>query len=208
MLAGRHHIQPDRQVFGGQIGDIDLRSHPTGRILLVGGRGCPELQIRGQEPIGGVLGAVRQHRCLVTRPITAGERHRRGVRAQYIELALGKTQAQRGQRKPALIELRDPRDLGIPLADIDDLLGGDPSHNAGVIRRVLGGERGPVRDIVLLNAAAGIVAYRLFLDASAVQRPIVERLSEGMVDAAAAIDSGAGAAKLEAWITATRRLAG
>ncbi len=102
----------------------------------------------------------------------------------------------------------DPRDLGIPLADIDDLLGGDPSHNAGVIRRVLGGERGPVRDIVLLNAAAGIVAYRLFLDASAVQRPIVERLSEGMVDAAAAIDSGAGAAKLEAWITATRRLAG
>lgn len=98
----------------------------------------------------------------------------------------------------------DPRDLGIPLADIDDLLGGDPDHNARIIRRVLDGEPGPVRDIVLLNAAAGIVAYRLFLDATAVQRPIVDRLAEGMEEAAAAIDSGAAAAKLDAWIAATR----
>ena len=72
----------------------------------------------------------------------------------------------------------DPRDLGIPLADIDDLLGGDPAHNAAVVRRVLDGEQGAVRDIVLLNAAAGIVAYRLFRDAAQVQRPILERLAE------------------------------
>lgn len=101
----------------------------------------------------------------------------------------------------------DPRDLGIPIAEIDDLLGGDPDHNAEVIRRVLAGQHGPVRDIVLLNAAAGIVAYRLFLDASEVQRPIVERLAEAMTDAAAAIDSGAAAAKLDAWIAATRGIA-
>ena len=101
-----------------------------------------------------------------------------------------------------------PRDLGIPLAEIDDLLGGDPVHNAGVVRRVLGGDTGAVRDIVLLNAAAGIVAYRLFRDAAQVQRPIVERLAEAKDDAAAAIDTGAAVAKLDQWVGVTRELAG
>ena len=102
----------------------------------------------------------------------------------------------------------DPRDLGIPLADIDDLLGGEPAHNARVVRRVLEGERGPVRDIVLLNAAAGMVAYRLFRDAGQVQRPIVERLGEAMADAAAAVDDGRGIKTLDTWIDVTSRLAG
>ncbi len=65
----------------------------------------------------------------------------------------------------------DPRDLGIPLAQIDDLLGGDPQHNAAVVHRVFAGEPGAVRDIVLLNAAAGIVSFRLSQDAAQVQRP-------------------------------------
>ncbi|MET0295843.1 MAG: anthranilate phosphoribosyltransferase [Microbacterium sp.] len=100
----------------------------------------------------------------------------------------------------------DPRDLGIPLAEIDDLLGGDPAHNAGVVHRVLAGDTGPVRDIVLLNAAAGIVAYRLFRDATQVQRPIVDRLAEARDDAAAAVDSGAAQRKLAQWVEATRDL--
>ncbi len=98
----------------------------------------------------------------------------------------------------------DPRDVGIPLADISDLLGGDPAHNAGVVHRVLDGESGPVRDIVLLNAAAGIVAFRLSQDAAQVQRPILERLAEAKDAAAAAIDDGTAAAKLAEWIAATR----
>ncbi|MFF0910385.1 anthranilate phosphoribosyltransferase [Microbacterium enclense] len=102
----------------------------------------------------------------------------------------------------------DPRDLGIPLADIDDLLGGQPDHNAAVVRRVLAGEDGPVRDIVLLNAAAGLVSYRLFQDAGEVQRPILERLAEAMTDAAAAVDDGRAAAKLDDWVDTTRALAG
>ncbi len=102
----------------------------------------------------------------------------------------------------------DPRDLGIPLADIDDLLGGEPAHNAAVVRRVLGGEEGPVRDIVLLNAAAGLVSYRLFRDAGEVQRPILERLAEAMADAAAAVDDGRASAKLDDWVDTTRSLAG
>jgi anthranilate phosphoribosyltransferase len=101
----------------------------------------------------------------------------------------------------------DPRDLGLPLADIDDLLGGDPAHNAGVVRRVLAGEPGPVRDIVLLNAAAGLVAYRLFRDAGEAQRPIVERLAAAMADAAAAIDDGRAEEKLAQWAAVTRELA-
>lgn len=100
----------------------------------------------------------------------------------------------------------DPRDLGIPLADIDDLLGGTPDHNAEVVRRVLGGETGAVRDIVLLNAAAGLVSYRLFQDAAQVQRPILERLAEAMADAAGAIDDGRAAAKLDDWVETSKAL--
>jgi anthranilate phosphoribosyltransferase len=101
----------------------------------------------------------------------------------------------------------DPRDLDIPLAEIDDLLGADPQHNAGVVRRVLAGEQGPVRDIVLLNAAAGIVAYRLFRDAAEVQRPILQRLAEARDEAAAAIDDGRAEGKLDDWVAVTRSLA-
>ncbi|MDZ5143015.1 anthranilate phosphoribosyltransferase [Microbacterium testaceum] len=101
----------------------------------------------------------------------------------------------------------DPRDLGIPLADMDDLLGSSPDHNATVVRRVLGGDRGAVRDIVLLNAAAGLVSFRLFQDAAQVQRPILERLAEAMTDAAAAIDDGRASAKLDDWVDASKALA-
>src|SRR5262249_36310869 len=52
----------------------------------------------------------------------------------------------------------DPASLGLPRATLDDLRGGDPAHNAAVARSVLAGQAGPVRDIVLLNAAAAITA--------------------------------------------------
>ena len=98
----------------------------------------------------------------------------------------------------------DPRDLGLPRAEISDLLGGDAEHNAGIIRRVLQGETGPVRDIVLLNAAAGIVSYRLFRDAAELQTPFLDRLASALAEVAAAVDSGAAAAKLDAWVAASR----
>ncbi|HWI31211.1 MAG TPA: anthranilate phosphoribosyltransferase [Microbacterium sp.] len=101
----------------------------------------------------------------------------------------------------------DPRDLGIPFADIDDLRGGDPAHNAEVVRRVLEGEPGPVRDIVLLNTAAGLVAFRLSQDAAQVHRPILERLAEARDAAAAAIDDGSAQAKLQAWVETSRSFA-
>jgi len=62
-----------------------------------------------------------------------------------------------------------------------------------------------VRDIVLLNAAAGIVSYRLFRDAAELQRPFVERLADAYAEATAAVDSGAARAKLDAWVAASGR---
>jgi len=101
----------------------------------------------------------------------------------------------------------DPRDLGIPIADLADLIGGSPQHNAEVLRRTLAGEAGAVRDIVLLNAAAGIVAFELSQDATQVQRPILERLRAGYDKASAAVDDGRALAKLDQWIDVSRELA-
>ena len=98
----------------------------------------------------------------------------------------------------------DPRDIGIPRSDIQDLIGGTPEENADVFRRTLGGEQGPVRDIVLLNAAAGLVAYDLARNPESVDRPLLARLSEKLEVASKAIDSGAASAKLESWVRATQ----
>lgn len=98
----------------------------------------------------------------------------------------------------------DPRDLGIARAEISDLVGGTPAENADVVRRVLAGEPGPVRDIVLLNAAAGLVAYDIASVPESVEQPLLARLREKLEIAAAAIDSGAASQKLEAWIRATQ----
>lgn len=99
----------------------------------------------------------------------------------------------------------DPRDLGIARAKIDQLKGGDAAFNAAVVHRVFAGETGPVRDIVVLNAAAGLVSYALAKDPSQVQRSILDRFAEQMLVAASTIDSGAAARKLEEWIAATKR---
>ena len=97
----------------------------------------------------------------------------------------------------------DPLDFGIARSEIINLVGGDPEHNAAVVRAVVTGEKGPIRDIVLLNAAAGLVAFALAQDSTQILRPINERFREQLVISAAAIDSGAASAKLDAWIAAT-----
>ena len=98
----------------------------------------------------------------------------------------------------------DPLELGIPRAPIEALLGGGHRENADVIRRVLAGEPGPQRDVVLLNAAAGLEAFDLMGDPSRVQQPMAARLREKLAVAADAVDSGRAAAKLEEWAAATR----
>jgi anthranilate phosphoribosyltransferase len=96
----------------------------------------------------------------------------------------------------------DPADIGIARAKIGDLAGGDPAHNAAVARAVLGGEHGPIRDAVLLNAAAVLAAEAGVPGAAA----LTESLREGYGRAAAAIDSGAAEALLARWARITQRL--
>ncbi|MFF7988591.1 anthranilate phosphoribosyltransferase [Kitasatospora xanthocidica] len=93
----------------------------------------------------------------------------------------------------------DPRDVGIELVGIESLRGGDPAYNAEVARRMLAGERGPVRDAVLLNTAAALVALDLG------EAPLAEQLAAGMARAAEAIDSGAAQELLRRWSEATSR---
>ena len=88
----------------------------------------------------------------------------------------------------------DPADLGIPAAAPDALRGADAAHNAAVTRRLLDGERGAVRDAVLLNAAAGLVAVE-----GPTGVPVTDQLAAALPRAAESLDSGAAGAALEAW---------
>ncbi len=106
----------------------------------------------------------------------------------------------------------DPAALGLPRASIADLRGGDPAENAAVVRAVLGGQAGPVRDIVLLNAAAAITAARLSASGDSGvscsdSDSLAKALGEGLARAAAAVDSGAAADLLDRWTQASNRLA-
>jgi anthranilate phosphoribosyltransferase len=98
----------------------------------------------------------------------------------------------------------DPRELGIAPATLNDIRGGSPIENATIARDTLAGKTGAVRDIVLLNAAAGIVAFDLIDHPNSADTHIAERLTLGMARAAEAIDSGAAADKLAAWEKATQ----
>jgi len=89
-----------------------------------------------------------------------------------------------------------PEDFGLPRATIRDLRGGDRGENAKIIRLVLGGEPGPRRDIVLMNAAAALVAGGKARD-----------LKEGVGMASQSIDSGAAASKLAALVERSQSLA-
>ncbi|GAA2363915.1 anthranilate phosphoribosyltransferase [Streptomyces sparsogenes] len=96
-------------------------------------------------------------------------------------------------------ETFDPRDVGIDLVPVEALRGADPSYNADVARRLLAGERGPVRDAVLLNSAAALVA----LEGGTGGKPLAERIATGIEKAAESIDSGAARASLDRWVLAT-----
>ncbi|MBP3036197.1 anthranilate phosphoribosyltransferase [Arthrobacter sp. zg-ZUI100] len=93
----------------------------------------------------------------------------------------------------------DPLDLGIPRATLDDLRGGDALANAAVVRSVLAGDRGPVRDAVVLNAAAALVALDTHADG-----PLTGRLAAALRRAEAAIDTGQAQAALDRWVDVTR----
>ncbi|MFI6941092.1 anthranilate phosphoribosyltransferase [Streptomyces sp. NPDC050418] len=91
----------------------------------------------------------------------------------------------------------DPREVGLELVPVEALRGADASFNAEVARRVLAGETGPVRDAVLLNSAAALVA------SEPTGASLAGQLRAGMDRAAEAIDSGAAQRTLERWVAAS-----
>lgn len=101
-------------------------------------------------------------------------------------------------RDGAVTEERfDPRDVGLDLVPVEALRGADASYNADVALRLLNGGTGPVRDAVLLNSAAALVALELGGGTLAGQ------LRAGMDRAAESIDSGAAKRTLERWVAAS-----
>jgi anthranilate phosphoribosyltransferase len=90
----------------------------------------------------------------------------------------------------------DPRDLGLAAAPVEALRGGTAEQNAEIIREVLGGEAGPARDVVVLNAAAALVAA----DHAA-------GIEAALPLASGAIDSGAATAALDTLVRVSRAVA-
>jgi anthranilate phosphoribosyltransferase len=87
-----------------------------------------------------------------------------------------------------------PEDFGLERAPLEAISGGDAAHNAGLIRAIFSGERGPRRDIVVANAAAAIVASGQAAD-----------FLQGAQMAAAATDTGEAQKKLDSLVAFTHK---
>ncbi len=92
-----------------------------------------------------------------------------------------------------------PEDFGLVAAGVETLAGGTPQENAAILRSVLEGEKGPGRDAVVMNAAAGIVV------GGRTKNPAgLPALKEGIKIAQEAIDSGRASEKLQRLIELSR----
>jgi anthranilate phosphoribosyltransferase len=146
-------------------------------------------------------------------PVMAGVLARRGVSALVFHGDDGldeittttTTQVWRVAGGTTTHEVLDPRDLGVAPVTADDLRGGSPDVNAAVVRDLVAGAQGPVRDVVLLNAAAALVALEgVGAVSDAAAPPLVAALDQARHRAAAAIDDGSAARLLERWIEASQ----
>lgn len=90
----------------------------------------------------------------------------------------------------------DPRSIGIPLASLDDLRGGDLAENMTIAQGILDGAQGPATDIVVLNAGAALYAA----DAA----PSIE---QGVAAAREVLGSGAAATLKDLWVKRSQELA-
>jgi anthranilate phosphoribosyltransferase len=92
----------------------------------------------------------------------------------------------------------DPVALGVPRGSAEGLRGGDTAHNAEVVRRLVAGETGAVRDAVLLNAGAALAVHD-----GATGGEVTARLADGIARAAAAVDEGRAQQTLDRWVAAS-----
>ena len=92
----------------------------------------------------------------------------------------------------------DPTRFGIAVGTVESLRGRDAAYNAEVVRRLLAGEKGPVRDAVVLNAGAALAVH------AAEEGSVEERLEAGLRGAYESLDSGAAYGSLDRWIAASQ----
>ncbi|MEV5409221.1 anthranilate phosphoribosyltransferase [Thermopolyspora sp. NPDC052614] len=141
-------------------------------------------------------------------PVVAGVFAERGVSAIVFrgddgldELTISTTSTVFVVREGTAVQTTfDPAVLGIARAEPDALKGGDVEFNAQAVRDLLAGRTGPVRDAVLLNAAAALAAV------DGAGKEFGDAMAEGYERAARAVDSGAAAQTLERWIEVSRSL--
>jgi anthranilate phosphoribosyltransferase len=103
----------------------------------------------------------------------------------------------------------DPADFGIKKVSQDALIGGDAQHNAQITRDLFAGKTqdnlGAVRDIVILNAAGGVVAYRAAKNPQSAGSSLKAQFEAAIESVTDALDSGKASSKLEQWVSATQQ---
>jgi len=102
----------------------------------------------------------------------------------------------------------DPIKFGLKRVNLEQLLGGDAAHNAQITRDLFAGytsgNLGAVRDIVILNAAGGVVAYQSAKNRELVGSELAPRFESAIELVTVALESGKAHSKLEQWVQATK----
>ncbi len=185
MFAPRHHaamkyVIPARKALGVRtifnfLGPLTNPAGASRQLLGVGDRHYQETMAEALVSLGSV-------RALVIAAEDGLDELSLGARTRVIEVADNRTAEW----------FVEPGQFGLAPASLESVAGGTPEENAAVTRAVLGGEAGPHRDLVVLNAAATIYVGGLASD-----------LEGGVAKATESIDSGAAADVLEQLIAAT-----
>jgi anthranilate phosphoribosyltransferase len=185
MFAPKHHaamahVIPARKALGVRtifnfLGPLTNPAGANRQLLGVADR-------RYQETIAEALIGLGSERALVVSAEDGLDELSLSSRTRVIEVADGRTSEW----------FVEPGQFGLAPAELKSVAGGTPEANAEITRRVLAGEPGPHRDLVLLNAAAALYVGGLAPD-----------LEQGVSKAAEAIDSGSAANVLERLIAAT-----
>jgi anthranilate phosphoribosyltransferase len=140
-----------------------------------------------QETIAEALVGLGSERAMVVSAEDGVDELAITARTRVIEVASGATTE----------EFVEPGDFGFAEADLSEVAGGTPEENAAATRAVLEGERGPRRDLILLNAGAAI-----YVGGAA------DSLGGGVERAAEALDSGEAKVLLERLVAATGAFGG
>jgi anthranilate phosphoribosyltransferase len=190
MFAPRHHaamahVIPARKALGVRtifnfLGPLTNPAGATRQLLGVADR-------HYQETIAEALVGLGSERALVVAAEDGLDELSTASRTRVIEVDGARTSEW----------FAEPGSFGLAAADLARVAGGAPAENAAASRAVLEGERGPRREIVVLNAAAAIYVAGLAGD-----------LGQGVEKATDALDSGAAADLLERLIETTDSLAG